>query len=81
MKKTPKVTSSIDHLISNHVRSALLVDLNGTAEKQKDELVAEILSSFQRPENWPLTDAERCSLMRRWYHAAQTIQRTSEASK
>lgn len=68
----------IDH---NKIRLNHLVDTYGEPERQKDILVAEILSAFQIPEKWPLTDAERIQLLKRLYQSAKTIEETEHYKK
>jgi hypothetical protein len=44
------------------------------ADEQKDDLVKDILTTFGNPAQWPMTDAERCMALRKWYRMAVDIQ-------
>lgn len=72
-------TENLDAERSRHLRRALLLENNGAPEKQKDELVNEILLAFGEPEYWPMTDADRCNLLRKWYSMARKIRETETA--
>lgn len=56
------------HLDTN----AKLVE-KGFAQAKMENLVSFILSRFQDPNNWPMTDAERISLLRDIYQQAKAI--------
>lgn len=67
--------------VNPRLREALLIERNGTPLKQKDALVQEILSSFQDPSNWPMTDNERVMLLRSFYRKAKVIVETEAPIK
>lgn len=64
-----------------HLRKQLLIENHGEPSKQKTELVRFILASFESPDKWPLTDQERCALLRKMYEMASIIRNTEEAVK
>lgn len=55
------------------LKAALLEEQHGTAKSQKDNLVRQILSAFESPDKWPMTDAERCQLLKNLYSAATLL--------
>ncbi len=64
--------------VAASVRKSLLLE-KGTPEEQRKALVDDVISAFENPNQWPLTDTERIILLRRWCSMAQTIRKT-EAS-
>lgn len=72
-------TSGLDDMAERTLRRAMLIENHGTAEAQKTVLVGAILTAFQDPNKWPMTDGERLELLRRIYRMAQCIRETEQA--
>lgn len=70
---------SLDPVVRQRLRKALLTENHGTPEAQKTALVDEILNCFRDPAKWPLLDSERIELLKRLYRKAQSIRETEEA--
>lgn len=51
----------------------LLSQRGGTVEERHQNLVNTILRTFQEPASWPLTDTERCRLLRELYRQARHL--------
>ena len=62
-------------------RRNLIIQSNGCPNAQKDDLVSTIINVFRDPEAWPMTDSERCELLRRLYRRADFIRQTEAAIK
>lgn len=61
-----------------HIRKSLLTDLNATPDEQKNNLVAFILDTFEKPENWPFSDQQRGELVKKLYQMAKKIKETEK---
>ncbi len=60
------------------LQKAQLIDLHGTVEKQKDNLVQHIMDSFTNPRMWPMTDDDRIRLLKTLYNKVLTIKHTEQ---
>ena len=59
--------------LDDEIRRTLIQAEYGTPAEQKDKLVDDILATCSQPELWPLTDAERVTVLRRWCQMARRI--------
>lgn len=59
-----------------HLAATLQVENHGTPEEQKEALVNAIMDAFQNPQQWPTTDADRITLLRKLYGMAYEVRRT-----
>jgi len=57
----------------NMIRKAVRKEIYGEVQKQLLMLAAEIIEAFETPDQWPMTDADRCALLKRLYSKAKTI--------
>lgn len=62
-----------------HLRVSLLQDSYGTPAHQKENLVNEILSMFQDPSRWPMTQLEQIERLKHFYGMAERIRQTEAA--
>lgn len=62
-----------------HVAKQIAIADHGTIEEQKNALVAEITCMFGDPQKWPMTDADRIEILKRWYTAAVRIRNLERA--
>lgn len=65
----------------NRIRVGILHENHGASAAQKEQLVTDILSQFQEPRKWPMTDVERVAVLRNFYSAALLIRETEAAER
>lgn len=51
----------------------------GTPDEQRRSLVNAILSTFQNPDDWPMTDEARIAVIKTWYRMAKHADETETA--
>lgn len=78
-RRSKKAPQSDEETHMAIIRAGLLKQTHGDPCKQKDGLVNRILNAFESVESWPMTDAERISLLRNLYNDAKRIRQTERA--
>jgi len=75
----PSSDDCISPELVRNIRRCELLEQYGPPEKQKEELVDNIIETFANPGEWPMTDADRIAVLQRWYKMARTIRQTEAA--